>query len=376
MFSPAVYNQTKTDFARTPIIMGEPRGLVDTIHEQYPEQVKLYEQLRGQDWTEKEFVFEICKVQFKTVDPVIANDMIRTLAWQWKTDSLAASTIAGIMSGVCSDSRVWIGYQRISDNESIHALTYSRIVQQSFDDPEKVYHQFDQDLDANTRLEVVGEVFGRAFEYSHRWALFQHDPKRFPLTEKEQYDAYDAMFMYIVALFGMERCQFMPSFAVTFGICESGVFQPIGDAIQRIAQDELEIHVPYGMRNIQNLLETERGREAYKNNRSLIVDFINETIVREDNWVDLLHQDGHENVGYTSTGLKKFGHFSGTHFARFMDVHNEVNFPLVDENPLPYMAKRVNLAACQFSPQEAPNPGYMVNTQKRDDQGKTFDFEL
>ncbi|BAQ02638.1 hypothetical protein AVU38_gp110 [Ralstonia phage RSL2] len=372
----AIFNAAKTDYEKTPIILGQPRGLLDTINRQYPKQNELYEKLRGQDWTEKEFVFELCRVEFKTVDPLIAKDMIRTLAWQWETDSVASSTISGIMSGVCSSSEVWTGYQRISDNESIHARTYAEIVRQSFDDPVAAMAQFKNDADAHLRLHVVAKVFGNAYCASHRWALYQFDPKTYPLTDRERYEIFDAIFLYIVALLIMERCQFMPSFAVTFGICAMNLFQPIGDAVQRIAQDEVEIHVPFGKANIESLLATDRGREAFKNNRHVIVAMLNEAIAGEDRWVDVMHEDGHEHTGMSPSSLKRFNYFGGTDVAYFLGIEKDVSFPMVMDNPLPYMNSRVNLRKTQASPQEAPPVAYMVNAVTRDDTGKVFEFDL
>lgn len=377
MINPVIFNSGKTDYEKTPIILGQPRGLVDSIHQHYPTQTDLYRKLRGQDWTEFEFVFELCKVEF--ADPenaMYAKDMIRTLAYQWQTDSTAASTIAGIMSCVTSSSEIWTGYQRISDNESIHALTYSEIARQSFDDPVAALEQFKADKDAVDRLVVVGKVFEQAFVSAHRWALYQARPDVYPLNDKERYQIFDDIFLYIVALLVMERGQFMPSFATTFAICKLNKFQPIGDAVQRIAQDELEIHVPFGKANIKSLLETDRGREAFKNNRHVIVDMVNECMKTEERWVDVIHDDGHELPGAPPDSLKKFAYFGGTDIACFLGVENDMKFPLVHENPLSYMNSRVNLGSTQASPQEAPPTAYMVNAMTNDDAGKTWDFEL
>jgi len=376
MLNSVIFNTTKNDYEKTPMFLGQPRGLVDTINRQYIKQNELYEKLRGQDWTEKEFVFEKCKVEFKTVDPIIANDMIKTLAWQWETDSVASSTIAGIMSCVCSSTEIWGGYQRISDNEQIHARTYAEIVRQSFDDPISALEKFKSDDDAHARLQLVGEVFSEAFVTAHKWALYQFNPKVYALTDKEIYDTYDKIFLYVVALLIMERVQFMPSFAVTFGICELNMFQPIGDAVQRIAQDEIEIHVPYGKANIECMLQTQRGLEAFKNNRSLIIEMLNEVVKGEDKWVDVMHEDGHELVGAPPTSLKAFNYFCATDVASFLGIEKEISFPMVGKNPLPYMDKRVNLSSTQASPQEAPPTSYMVNALTKDDDGVEFDLDL
>jgi ribonucleoside-diphosphate reductase beta chain len=375
--SPVIFNTEKTDYEKTPIILGQPRGLVDSITQQYPEQTGLYRKLRGSDWTEFEFVFEQCKVEFADPDlSYYSSKMRQALAYQWQTDSNAASTIAGITSCVVSSSEIFTGYQRISDNESIHALTYSEIVRQSFDDPMAALHEFKADMNSIERLRVVAKVFETAFISAHRWALHQARPDLYPLNDKERYQIFDDMFMYFIALLCMERGQFMPSFATTFAICDLNIFQPIGDAVQRIAQDEIEIHVPFGKLVIRDLLATDRGREAFKNNRHLIIELVNETIRSEDHWVDVAFGDGRELPGAPPDSLKKFSYFGGTDIASFLGVETEVNFPLVYENPLSYMNHRMNLGTTQASPQEAPPTSYMVNAVQRDDKGRKWELTL
>jgi ribonucleoside-diphosphate reductase beta chain len=72
----------------------------------------------------------------------------------------------------------------------------------------------------------------------------------------------------------------------------------------------------------------------------------------------------------------QFNHFGGTDLASFFGVEKDVNFPLVYENPLSYMNKRVNLGSTQASPQEAPPTAYMVNAVQMDDKGKKWDIKL
>lgn len=377
MINPVIFNADKTDYEKTPIILGQSRGLLDTIHQQYPDQTNLYRKLRGQDWTEKEFVFELCKVEFADPDnKMYADDMIATLAWQWETDSVASSTIAGIMSCVCSSSEIWTGYQRISDNESIHALTYSEIVRQSFDDPHTALDRFKKDHDSIDRLATVGSVFASAFEAAHLWALYQFNPRTYHLNDQQRHDIFDKMFLYMCALLIMERGQFMPSFATTFAICDLNKFQPIGDAVQRIAQDEVEIHVPFGKFNIRDILKTDQGRDAFKRLRPVIVDMINEGYRSEDQWIQVRHQDGHELENAPPRLLQKFNAFGFTDIASYLGVEQDVKFELVYENPLSYMNKRVNLGSTQASPQEAPPTAYMVNSVTRDDAGKKWNVKL
>lgn len=377
MINQVIFNAGKTDYEKTEIFLGQARGLFDTINRQYPVQTKLYERLRGQDWTENEFQFTPCKLDFINAPEWISNRLIRNIAYQWPTDSLAASTIAGITSCVTSSTEIYTGYQRISDNESIHALTYGKIVEISFsDNARKALDRFKNDHDALTRMASVSRAFEKAFIAAHRWALFQADPNRFPLTKDEVYETYDIMFLYVVALLIMERVQFTPSFLETFAIAKANWFQPIGDAVQRIAQDELEIHVPFGAANITSMMATPRGREAYKNNKLIIAAMIAEAVKTEEEWVQLGARDGQELEHAPTQTLTDFARFSGTDVATFMGVRDLVDFQMVNTNPVFWMKERVNLAALQASPMEAPATSYMVNAVSDTSKGKKLAFKM
>lgn len=373
----AIFNPNIADLEITPILMGRPRGLIDTITKQYPDQTELYHKLRQADWTENEFPFEMCMVEFvqvaKSSKPHIALDMRRTIAWQWETDSTAANTMVAILSSFISSTEIFTGYQRIGDNESIHGLTYAKIVQQSFADPMGAMADVLSDKEAMNRLSVVARVFENAAIASHRWALFNLNPIRFPLTEAEIQQCYDCAFLYIVALLMMERIQFAASFAVTFGIADMGFFVPIADAVQRIAQDEMEIHVPFGAAVLRDIMKTDRGMECYKRNLDLIIKMNNEVVAQEVNWVDVMHADGHENVGFGPQELKDWVYFGGAYTSSLLDIEDRVNFPIITKNPLPYMEKRFNLAAVQHSPMEAPGTSYLVGAVERDDKNATFE---
>ena len=377
MISPVIFNAGKTDYEKTPIFLGQARGLFDTINRQYPVQTGFYEKLRVMDWTENEFQFGPCKLDFLNAPEWISNRLIRNIAYQWPTDSLAASTIAGITSCVCSSTEIYTGYQRISDNESIHALTYGKIVEISFsDNARQALERFKNDHDAIERMASVAAVFERAFIAAHRWALFQASPERFPLTQDEIYETYDIMFLYVVALLCMERVQFTPSFLETFAIARENWFQPIADAVQRIAQDELEIHVPFGEANLTSMMMTVRGREAFNNNKQLIAKMISEAVRTEEHWIDLGAKDGHELEYAPTEVLRDFARFSGTDVANFMGVRDLVTFPMVFDNPVPWMKERVNLRSVQGSPMETPNTSYMANAVTNDTKGKKLAFKM
>ncbi|HET8703166.1 MULTISPECIES: ribonucleotide-diphosphate reductase subunit beta [Castellaniella] len=363
-----IFNTEKSDYTFPEIILGQDLGLFDTINKFYPEIWKLYKTLKNQDWDENEFDYSTCNVQFKTCDRHTYDMMVKTLAWQWEADSVASRSIAAVLAPVCTSSEAWSGWVEITKNEIVHAATYSEIVRNSFDNPDDILNEILSVKEAISRLRVVSEVFNQAFEVSYDYARGQR--------ENDQ-ETYNAIYLFIVAVLCMERIQFLASFAVTFGICDgTGLFQPIGKAVQKIAQDEFEVHVQYGKEVLRAMFKTERGRTAFAQCRDKIVQMIDEVTASEVAWTDYAFSEGRELTGVTCQMMKDWVHFSATDVARFFNVQDQVSFPIITENPLKYMESWLNMSKVQASNQEEDTAQYKVGVMKRDDENEVFDVDF
>ena len=234
--------------------------------------------MKSLDWDENEFDYSSCNIQFKTCPKSTADMMIYSLAWQWGSDSVASRAIAPVMAPFISDSSLWAAWQRISDNEIVHASTYSEIVRMSFDDPAKVLGEILQIKESLARMDSVTRTLSDLYWASHQYAL--------GLISEE--DAYDKLMMGIIALLLLERLQFTASFSITFTICSTGLFQPIGKAVQKIAQDELEVHAELDKAVLRIELATERGKKFYEKYQPAIKQLCDEVVETELRWTDYL----------------------------------------------------------------------------------------
>jgi len=359
-----VFNKSKSDYGATSLFLGEPAGIFDTVNKQYPEIWELYKTMKSLDWSEDEFNYASCVSDFKTCDKATYDMMIKTLGFQWEADSVA-SRISPIVGCLTSSSELWAAWQRISDNEVVHAATYSEIVRNSFDDPSTVLDEILNVEESFSRLDKVGEVMSRCYRTAHKYALGELEPTQ---------GVYNDAFMFAVTMLVLERIQFMSSFAVTFSICDTGLFQPIGKAVQKIAQDELEVHAELDKAVIRNELKTERGKIAMEQCRQDIKELVEEVIDSEARWVDYLFSEGRELVGMNADILKQWALFCAKDVVNFLGVETEYKFPR--SNPLKFMDSWLNIGKSQGSPQEEDIAQYKVNVMRRDDDGVEFDIDF
>lgn len=365
MISNTVFNTEKDDYETPSLFLGQAPGLVDTVNKKYPKIFELYKALKDLDWDENEFDYSPCNAEFKSCSKSTYEMMIKTLAWQWEADSIASRSIAPIVAPFINSTELWCAWQRISDNESIHALTYSEIVRNSFDDPTEVLDEVLKIEQSFERLEGVSKVFANAFTVGHQYALGMIE---------ETDEVYDAIFMLTVGMLVLERLQFMASFAVTFAICDSGMFQPIGKAVQKIAQDELEIHVELDKAVIRNEMKTDRGKAAYERNKDSIKALIDEVVNGEFKWIEYLFSEGRELVGINEQVLKQWTLFCARDVYTFMDVKSEHTLPR--QNPLRFMTNWLDISKTQSSPQEQENNQYKMGIVNRNDRGVVYDTDF
>lgn len=360
--SASVFNAHKSDYERPEIILGEAPGLIDSINRPYPEIFKLYKEMKSMDWDENEYAYSKNMTDFEILPPHKVSTMIDALAWQWETDSMANRSITTIMGlyNPCDDA--WLAWGRITDNEGLHGLTYSEIVRLSMKDPRQVLQQILAVKEALGRMSVVSKVFHASKIRGLQFQLGQ--------VPNDQ-ETYNHGFLFIFTLFVMERLQFMVSFASTFALGEEGDFDQICKGVQKIANDEYQIHVEVGRECLREMLATPRGKRAYIECRSTMEKIVNEVVATELSWNQFAFRHGHS--------LKHLNQRLGADWVKFCAHQVVTPFSLecthgtIANNPLPYMSHWVNLDSMQNSPQTGENGQYKVTIMHRDDDDANFD---
>lgn len=358
-------NKSAAEYKDTRLLLGTEPGLFDTIHKKYPNIWALYKEMKSLDWDENEFNYGQCNADFKNCAPATSDMMIRTLAWQWEADSVASRAIIAVLAPFISSSELWAAWQRISDNEVVHAATYSEIVRMSFDDPNEVLDNILAVKESLSRLETVAEVFGTAHKYSHNYALGN--------IENDQ-QLYNVVYTTIATLLMLERIQFMASFAITFTICGSGMFQSIGKAVQKIAQDELEVHCELDKEVLRIERKTERGKIAAEQCAPRIQRVFEEVVQSELNWVDYMFSEGRSIVGANADIVKQWVLFNARQVADFLHIETDLKMPR--SNPMPSMERWLNMNKTQAAPQEQDLAAYKVGAVVRDDNDAVFDVDF
>ncbi len=364
----AIFNFEKNDYGNAPLLLGEAAGLTDSLNKPYPKIFDLYKKLKSLDWDELEFDFSSCKKEFKTCEPHVYDKMIKTIAWQWEADSEVSRSVSAIGANFTSDTHLWGLWQRIGDNEQTHALTYSEIVKNSFDDPNVVLQEVLSAQEARIRLKPLTDNLANAYTVSHKLAL--------GLIDRKSDEAYEAAILFVVTLYILERIQFMASFAMTFSIAKSGMFMPIGKAIQKICQDEYEIHARADLEILRIELSTPRGQEMVGKLRPNIQQMADLTLNAEKDWCQYAFADDQELPGLDADKLFNFTLYCADEVYTVLGL-DKSGYVFPEKNPLPFLKEWFNIGDVQSSPMEEKLGNYMLGMISRDlDESEVIDVDL
>src|SRR5690606_10706390 len=297
---------------------------------------------------------------FESSDKSSYDMMIKTLAWQWEADSVFSRAIAPVFAPFITNSELWAAWQKVSEIEVLHAATYSEIVRNAFKKPDDILEEILSVKESHNRLITVSKVFGEGYRASHEYALGN--------IPNDQ-DLYNKFMLMVLALYLGERVQFMSSFAITFALCETGKFQPTGKAIQKICQDEFEIHAQLDKIVFQYELRTERGQRFREQCNDEIKVLISEVIESEFDWAEYLFSEGRSLVGVTKDLLKSWTLYCAGDVIRTLKA--DVPYAVPKTNPLKYMEHWINIGLIQPAPQEQQVAMYLLNNLERDDTNRS-----
>ena len=247
----------------------------------------------------------------------------------------------------------------------VHGLTYSEMVRNSFDDPDQVLKEILEVSEALQRMDAVADVFSKVYDTSLALASgnIQKDQK-----------AYEDIYMFVVAMYCLERIQFVASFAVTFAVANSGQFVQFGKAVQKICQDEFEVHQLLDRAVLDYEARTEYGKLARINNKQRIETLVTSVIDSELNWVDYLLSDGRELVGMTPELLKGWVLYNAKDVLDYFNIEHGYDIPT--KNPIPFIEDWIDINRIQASPQEEKNGQYMLGMVMDDMSDDVIQMEL
>lgn len=348
-----------------PLFMGDEMSLYDSINVNYKELFDVYKQQVSQRWTENEFNHEQSRLDMLSCPKGVYDVMLLNLSFQWVLDSVASRAIAPLFAPFVTNSELWAALMENSNMEVIHALSYSEIVRQCVANPDDVFKLSVQNEKTIQRAVKVVSVFDDLQKAGAEYILG---------IRKNDQDTYNIVFKGLVALYILERLQFMASFAATFAVVEQGYFQSIGKMVQKIMLDEIFCHYTTDAIALKIEMATERGKTAMQQCKGEILEMIAEVRNQERSWSDYLFSEGRSIVGLNPLLLNEWVDYNAQAVYDGLGLSEDVQFDRIKQNPLKWMDNWIEIDKFQNAMQEADGNNYALNVVKDDVTTEELEF--
>ena len=356
-------NNTGWKTKKYPLFMGEEMSLYDSVNQNYPSLFAIYKQQVSQRWTENEFNHDQSRLDLLSCPKSIYDVMLLNLSFQWVLDSVASRAIAPLFAPFVTNSECWAAMMENSNMEAIHALSYSEIVRQCVSNPDEVFKLSVENDKTIQRAVKVVQVFDDLEKAGAEYRLG---------IRKNDQDTYNIVFKGMVALYILERLQFMSSFAATFAVVEQGYFQSIGKKVQKIMLDEIFCHYAFDAEVIRIEMQTERGKIAMQQCKEEILEMIAEVVKQEESWSNYLFDEGRSIVGLNETLLNEWVHYNAQEVYYGLGLQNPNKH--IEQNPLKWMDNWIEIDKFQNAMQELDGNNYALNVVTDDLAEDQLDF--
>ena len=356
----SVFNVNNKGFEtnKYPLFLGEDLGLFDTINVAYPELEDLYQKQVSQIWNENEVSLSQDKQDMINAPKDVVDLMVKTISWQFLADSVASKSIAGLLMRYVTNSELEGMINAWSFFETIHARTYSHIVKQTVVNPNQVLRDTYNNVDIVSRSEAIVKAFDQ----------LESLPITATLEEKRR-----AIALAFAALFALEAIAFMSSFAVTFAIAETGIFQGIGSLVTLIARDEvLHTRMDYAILNI--LKQDPEWLETFSELKDEIKGVLDAITNQEVKNANYLFSEGRQVIGLTAELLQEYTLYMAKPLYDALGI--PFDFQVIEKNPCSYMDKYIDSSKMQVAPQEIQLTAYKIGSVKDDTDELDLDFEM
>lgn len=361
----SIFNQSNQSWktGNYPLVLGEPLGLYDSVNTPYPELFDHFKLLKSMDWSEDEVNLEQSRMDLLTCSVNNRDIMIKTLAFQWELDSVASRAIAPLFAPFVTNSELWIMLSRQSDNENLHAVTYSEIIRQCISDPTEVFEAVMENDEVLNRSTTVVEAFDKLAEMGAKYKL--------GMVSKDDLELKQTILKGFIALYCLEKIEFMSSFACTFALAEQNIFQGIAKLVQLIMRDEQQ-HASMDESIVKILLNQEEWQGVFETCKEDIELMIKQIIEQEFSWNSYLFSEGRSIVGLNETLLREWVLFNSQRVYDFLGLKSP--FEIVRTNPLPWMMNWIDLNKTQNANQESDNTNYRLNSVIDDSEDEVFEI--
>lgn len=308
---------------------------------------------RGFFWVPDEVTLTKDKIDFKNANEAVRHIFTSNLLRQTALDSIQGRSPVECFLPVCSVPELESLVMTWSFFETIHSRSYSHIIRNIYNSPTQEFNRIHDTGEIVSMAANIGKYYDDLYVLNCRKVLGMDVP---------EYEHIKAIWLALVASFGLEAIRFMVSFATSLGMVENKIFIGNGNVISLILQDEL-LHTDFTawiMNTICN--DDPRFKQVREDTKEEALAIMHGVVEEEKSWADYLFHKG-VVLGLNAGIMKSF--VDWTAHSRMKQIGME--YPIsMKTTPLPWFNKHLNTNKKQTALQENESVSYVIGAMTND----------
>ena len=349
---------TKTNYTKRKLFLDGEVTIQRYDEFAFPKVAEYDEKQRSAFWVPEEITLTKDKMDFKEANAAVRHIFTSNILRQTTLDSIQGRAPVQVFGPVCSVPELESLMTTWSWFEIIHSRSYSHLIRNIYNQPT---HEFNKIHD-NAEIIAMTSSIGKYYDDLH--LLNSKIVAGLPVTEHEM---VKAVWMALIASYGLEAIRFMVSFATSLGMVENRIFIGNGNIIRLILADEL-LHTDWTAWLINHVVKIDpRFRQIKEETKQEVAQVLASVVEEEKKWADYLFMEG-PVIGLNASIMKDFVDWTAQEKFKVIGVHYNAG---IKHTPLPWFNKHLNTNKSQTALQENESTSYlsgvMTNEIKTDD---------
>ena len=313
----------------------------------FPKVAQFLKTQKGSFWSPDEVTLMKDQIDFKEASKSTRHIYTSNLLRQTTLDSIQGRSPVQIFTPVCSVPEIEGLVLWWSAFEQIHSESYSHIIKNIYNVPVDQFNAIHSIPEITNMASGIDKFYNELHLLNCKKALG---------LEVSEHDHIKAIWMALIASYGLEAIRFMVSFATSLGMVENRIFIGSGNIISLILQDET-LHTKWTAYIINQLVKTDpRFRDVASEMRKDALDALESVIDEEKNWARFLFKEG-PMVGLNEKIMVDF--VDHTAPLRLAEIGMKVP-TRIKSTPLPWYNKHFNTNKKQTALQENESVAYVI----------------
>lgn len=316
----------------------------------YPKIAKFDETQRGAFWVPEEITLTKDKIDFKEASKAVRHIFTSNLLRQTTLDSIQGRAPAQIFTPVVSIPELESLVTTWTWFEQIHSRAYSHIIRNVYNVPKDEFNRIHDNSEILGMVSSIGKYYDDLHLVNCRAALDS--------GSVSEHDHIKAIWLALIASYGLEAIRFTVSFATSLGMVENKIFIGNGNEIALILSDEM-LHVDWAAYIINTVMkDDERFAQVARETKKECVDMLLSVVDEEKKWAKYLFKEG-AVIGLNEKTMVSFVDWTAQH--RLKDIGLKFDAG-VKSTPIPWFNKHLNTNKKQTALQENESVAYVIHS--------------